>query len=134
MLFLGLIDLQDTVVGRKARNTGHKALRPRGDRSRRNHRLGPGSRRLLHLRAGHGRGSVYYYSLYDARAWTVSAEFPDSGRGSSDEHHAAHAGRGRGDVQSSWRRTRNDLEPYRHLRNGKSLTSLGDTTRSARPS
>src|SRR6266581_4225150 len=29
LLFLGLIDLQDTVVGRKARNTGHKALRAR---------------------------------------------------------------------------------------------------------
>jgi hypothetical protein len=29
MLFLGLIDLQDTVIGRKARNTGHKALRAR---------------------------------------------------------------------------------------------------------
>src|SRR3989449_1082948 len=29
LLFLGLIDLQDTVVGRKARNTGHKPLRPR---------------------------------------------------------------------------------------------------------
>src|SRR2546428_34652 len=27
MLFLGLIDLQDTIIGRKARNTGHKALR-----------------------------------------------------------------------------------------------------------
>ncbi len=27
--FLGLIDLQDTVVGRKARNTGHKAIRAR---------------------------------------------------------------------------------------------------------
>src|SRR6267142_2719177 len=29
MLLLGLIDLQDTVAGRKARNTGHKALRAR---------------------------------------------------------------------------------------------------------
>jgi len=29
LLFLGLIDLQDTVMGRKARNTGHKALRAR---------------------------------------------------------------------------------------------------------
>ena len=27
--FLGLIDLQDTIAGRKARNTGHKALRAR---------------------------------------------------------------------------------------------------------
>jgi hypothetical protein len=29
LLFLGLIDLQDTLIGRKARNTGHKALRAR---------------------------------------------------------------------------------------------------------
>src|SRR5437762_4376159 len=29
LLFLGLIDLQDTIIGRKARNTGHKALRAR---------------------------------------------------------------------------------------------------------
>jgi hypothetical protein len=29
LFFLGLIDLQDTVAGRKARNTGHKALRAR---------------------------------------------------------------------------------------------------------
>ena len=27
--YLGLIDLQDTVIGRKARNTGHKAIRAR---------------------------------------------------------------------------------------------------------
>src|ERR1051325_8150347 len=27
--FLGLIDIQDTVIGRKARNTGHKAIRAR---------------------------------------------------------------------------------------------------------
>ena len=55
MLFLGLIDLQDTVMGRKARNTGHKALRARAvvdladyigwDRA---HGV------LLHRRAGHG--------------------------------------------------------------------------------
>src|SRR6185369_16094585 len=29
LLFLCLIDLQDTIIGRKARNTGHKALRAR---------------------------------------------------------------------------------------------------------
>src|SRR5262249_15500742 len=29
LLFLGLIDVQDTIAGRKARNTGHKALRAR---------------------------------------------------------------------------------------------------------
>ena len=29
LIFMGLIDVQDTVAGRKARNTGHKALRAR---------------------------------------------------------------------------------------------------------
>ena len=29
LIFLGLIDVQDTIIGRKARNTGHKALRAR---------------------------------------------------------------------------------------------------------
>ena len=29
LLFLGCIDLQDAVAGRKARNTGHKAIRAR---------------------------------------------------------------------------------------------------------
>jgi hypothetical protein len=29
LMFLGLIDVQDTIMGRKARNTGHKALRAR---------------------------------------------------------------------------------------------------------
>src|SRR5206468_8697838 len=29
LIFLGLIDVQDTIIGRKARNTGHKAPRAR---------------------------------------------------------------------------------------------------------
>ena len=80
LLFLGLIDLQDTVAGRKARNTGHKALRARA---------------VADLAAfmgwEHAHGVFYmgvpdiaigplYYSMYDAACVTVTAEFADAGK------------------------------------------------------
>src|SRR5215475_15180583 len=79
--FLGLIDLQDTIAGRKARNTGHKALRARAVTELAD---------LIGWERAHG---VYYmgvpdmaigplyYSMYDAACVTVAAEFPDAGKG-----------------------------------------------------
>src|SRR5437899_1497274 len=79
LLFLGLIDLQDTVVGRKARNTGHKALRARAVLDLAD---------VLGWERAHG---VYYmgvpdmairplyYSLYDAVCVRMASEFPDGG-------------------------------------------------------
>src|SRR5262244_523698 len=78
--FLGLIDLQDTIAGRKARNTGHKALRARAVVD------------LADLIGWERASGVYYmgvpdmavgplyYSLYDAACVTVTAEFPDAGK------------------------------------------------------
>ena len=64
MLFLGLIDLQDTIIGRKARNTGHKALRARAVIDLADvDRLGPRPRRVLHRRAGHGRRPALLLAL-----------------------------------------------------------------------
>jgi hypothetical protein len=89
MLFLGLIDIQDTVAGRKARNTGHKALRARA---------------VVDLAAAVGweqaRGIFYigvpdmavgplYYSVYDAACVTVTAEFPDAGKTLKDKNRGA---------------------------------------------
>ena len=55
LLFLGLIDLQDTVVGPQgAQHRAQGAAGARGGRSRRLHRLGALARRVLHGRAGHG--------------------------------------------------------------------------------
>jgi len=132
MLFLGLIDLQ--VRGRPQR----RATRSQGP-------AGPpatdlaeiigwdrGSRRLLHLRAGHGRGPLYY-SLY-ARVRDVSAEFPDSERGSSRRTQRRHAGRGRGKWSSSSGGGRaDDLEPrHRARRHGsRSRASRHDPDRAA---
>lgn len=82
LLFLGLIDLQDTIIGRKARNTGHKALRARAvadltefigwDQAQGVHYMGVPDMAVGPL----------YYSLYDAACVVLAAEFPaDVGKG-----------------------------------------------------
>lgn len=80
LIFLGLIDLQDTIAGRKARNTGHKALRARAvadlaafigwDRADGVYYIGVPDMAVGPL----------YYSLYDAACVTVTAELPDAGK------------------------------------------------------
>jgi len=71
--YLGLIDLQDTVIGRKARNTGHKAIRARStigwERAHGVYYMGVPDMAIGPL----------YYSLYDAVCVRISAEFPDGG-------------------------------------------------------
>ena len=77
--YLGLIDLQDTVIGRKARNTGHKAIRARSitdladfigwDRSHGVYYMGVPDMAIGPL----------YYSLYDAVCVRIASEFVDGG-------------------------------------------------------
>jgi hypothetical protein len=130
LLFLGLIDLQDTVVGRKARNTGHKALRARAitdladvigwDRARGVYYIGVPDMAVGPL----------YYSLYDAACVTVTSEFPDAGKdlaktndtpltpGEVDEMVRLLM---EADGQTVWNLV------TAHLKNGRSIRSLGDT-------
>ncbi len=130
LLFLGLIDLQDTVMGRKARNTGHKALRARAitdladvigwDRARGVYYIGVPDMAVGPL----------YYSLYDAACVTVTNEFPEAGRhlaqtndtpltpGEVDEMVRLLM---EADGQTVWNLV------TAHLRNGRSIRSLGDT-------
>jgi len=127
--FLGLIDLQDTVVGRKARNTGHKALRARAitdladvigwDRSHGVYYMGVPDMAVGPL----------YYSLYDAVCVRIAAEFPDAGKSlkqtnqiplSPDEVEAMVETLMTASPDSVWDRL------TEHLKNGKSLKSLGD--------
>jgi hypothetical protein len=130
LLFLGLIDLQDTVVGRKARNTGHKALRARAitdladmigwDRAHGVYYMGVPDMAIGPL----------YYSLYDAACVTVVGEFPEAGKylkqtnqtpltpGEVEEMVDLLM---QADGQTIWNLVTT------HLRNGKSIRSLGDT-------
>jgi len=130
MLFLGLIDLQDTVVGRKARNTGHKALRARAitdladvigwDRARGVYYIGVPDMAVGPL----------YYSLYDAACVTVTNELPDAGKPlaktnvtplTPDEVDEMVRLLMEGDGQTVWNLV------TAHLKNGRSIRSLGDT-------
>ena len=127
--YLGLIDLQDTVVGRKARNTGHKAIRARAVNDLAD---------LIGWDEAHG---VYYmgvpdmaigplyYSLYDAVCVRIAAEFPDAGKSLADTNRTPLAPAEAealvdtlmtADADAVW-----DLLTA-HLKNGRSVTSLGD--------
>lgn len=130
MLFLGLIDLQDTIIGRKARNTGHKALRARA---------------VVDLAEvigwDHARGVYYigvpdmavgplYYSVYDAACVTVVNELPDAGKRLAQTNEMPLTPTEVeemigllmvGEAPAVWNLV------TAHLRAGKSIRSLGDT-------
>jgi hypothetical protein len=75
--FLGLIDLQDTVVGRKARNTGHKAIRARAVTDLANYIGWEKSHGVYHMGVPDMAVGPLYYSLYDHACVHISAEFPE---------------------------------------------------------
>jgi hypothetical protein len=130
LLFLGLIDVQDTIMGRKARNTGHKALRARA---------------IVDLAESVGweraHGVFYtgvpdmavgplYYSAYDAACVIIAAAFPDLGK-SLRETNQTPLTPGQvdafvdllmvGEQQAVWDQL------TAHLKAGVSIRSLGDT-------
>jgi len=129
MLFLGLIDLQDTVAGRKARNTGHKALRARAitdladvvgwDRAQGVYYIGVPDMAVGPL----------YYSIYDAACVTVTGEFADAGKTlgrtnqtplTPDEVDEMVRLLMEADGETVWNQV------TAHLKNGRSIRSLGD--------
>ena len=80
MLFLGLIDLQDTVMGRKARNTGHKALRARAVVDLAEHIGWERAHGVYYTGVPDMAIGPLYYSLYDAACVTMTEAFPDAGK------------------------------------------------------
>src|SRR6266481_1149574 len=130
LIFLGLIDVQDTIIGRKARNTGHKALRARAVTDLAEFIGWDRSHGVYYIGVPDMAVGPLYYSLYDAACVTVSAEFPDSGKGLKQANTTPLAP---GEVEEMVQLLLDADAPTvwnlvtTHLRNGKSLTSLGDT-------
>ena len=130
LLFLGLIDLQDTVIGRKARNTGHKALRARAVLDLADFMGWDRSHGVYYIGVPDMAIGPLYYSLYDAACVTVTAEFPDAGKTLKQTNHTPLTPAEveemvplllEADGPTVWNLITT------HLRNGKSIRSLGDT-------
>jgi hypothetical protein len=128
--FLGLIDLQDTVIGRKARNTGHKAIRARAITDLADVVGWDDAHGVYYMGVPDMAVGPLYYSLYDAVCVRLAAEFPeDFGKSlvhtnktplSPAEVEAIVEQLMTADSGTVW-----DLLTG-HLKNGKSIRSLGD--------
>src|SRR5437763_6353319 len=73
--FLGLIDLHATVLGRNARNTGHKALRARAVTDLANYIGWDNSQGVYYMGVPDMAIGPLYYSLYDAACVRIPAEY-----------------------------------------------------------
>jgi hypothetical protein len=128
LIFLGLIDVQDTVIGRKARNTGHKALRARAVTDLAEFIGWERSHGVYYIGVPDMAVGPLYYSLYDA-ACVVISELPEAGKSLEQTNQTPLTPAEveelihllmTADAQTVWALLTT------HLRNGKSLRSLGD--------
>ena len=128
--FLGLIDLQDTVIGRKARNTGHKAIRARSITDLADFIGWERSHGVYYMGVPDMAVGPLYYSLYDAVCVRMASEFPDGGASLKQTNRAALTP---SEVEDTVRQLMEaDADAVSelltaHLKNGKSIRSLGDT-------
>ena len=127
--FLGLIDLQDTVIGRKARNTGHKALRARAVGDLADVIGWDGAHGVYYMGVPDMAIGPLYYSLYDAACVRIAGAFPDAGKSLKESNHtplsAAEIEALIDTLMTADGAAVADLITA-HLRAGKSITSLGD--------
>ncbi|HEY0184392.1 MAG TPA: hypothetical protein VGC09_16395, partial [Rhodopila sp.] len=130
LLFLGLIDLQDTVVGRKARNTGHKALRARAVVDLADFIGWERAHGVYYTGVPDMAVGPLYYSLYDAACVVITEAFEDAGKSLKQTNQTMLAPEQveamirllmEADTTTVW------AQITTHLRNGVSLRSLGDT-------
>jgi hypothetical protein len=128
LIFLGLIDVQDTVIGRKARNTGHKALRARAVADLADFIGWDRAQGVYYIGVPDMAVGPLYYSLYDA-ACVVVGELPDAGKKLEETNQTPLTPAEveefvqllmTADAQTVWAKL------SEHLRGGVSIKSLGD--------
>jgi hypothetical protein len=130
LIFLGLIDVQDTVAGRKARNTGHKALRARAVTDLADFIGWERAQGVYYIGVPDMAVGPLYYSAYDAACVVVTADLPDAGKNLAQTNQTPLTP---AEVEETIERLMMaDAESVwallsTHLKNGKSLHSLGDT-------
>jgi hypothetical protein len=129
--FLGLIDLQDTVIGRKARNTGHKAIRARAVTDLANYIGWEKSDGVFYMGVPDMAVGPLYYSLYDSACVRINAEFPeDAGKNLKQTNETPLSPREVEEMLDLLMTADQDAVfdlISAHLKAGKSIKSLGDT-------
>ena len=129
LIFLGLIDVQDTVAGRKARNTGHKALRARAVTDLADFIGWDLAQGVYYIGVPDMAVGPLYYSIYDA-ACVVVSELPDAGKKLEETNQTPLTPVQveefvqllmTADARTVWAKL------TEHLRDGVSIRSLGDT-------
>jgi hypothetical protein len=129
LIFMGLIDVQDTVAGRKARNTGHKALRARAVADLADFIGWDQAQGVYYIGVPDMAVGPLYYSIYDA-ACVVVSELPDAGKKFEETNQTPLTPSQveefvqllmTADAQTVWAKL------SEHLRNGIAIRSLGDT-------
>ena len=128
--FLGLIDLQETVIGRKARNTGHKAIRARAVTDLANYIGWEKSHGVFYMGVPDMAVGPLYYSLYDAASVRIAAEFEDAGKSLEEKNQTPLSPAEIEDmIQQMMLASGEEVWDLitSHLKNGKSIRSLGDT-------
>jgi hypothetical protein len=130
MLFLGLIDVQDTIINRKARNTGHKALRARAIVDLADYVGWERAHGVFYTGVPDMAVGPLYYSAYDAACVALAEAFPDGGRSLLRDNQTPLSPAEvedfvrllmDGDTDTVW------SQVTAFLKAGKSIRSLGDT-------
>jgi hypothetical protein len=127
--FLGLIDLQDTVIGRKARNTGHKGIRARSITDLADFIGWERSHGVYYMGVPDMAVGPLYYSLYDAVCVRMASEFADGGVTLKQTNQTPLTpGEVEEMVQQLMEANADTVWDMltAHLKNGKSIKSLGD--------
>lgn len=130
LMFMGLIDVQETIIGRKARNTGHKALRARAIVDLADYIGWDRAHGVFYTGVPDMAVGPLYFSAYDAACVLTTDEFPNAGKDlektnqtplSPSEVEAMVALLMTGESNAVWDAV------TAHLKAGRSVRSLGDT-------
>ena len=130
MMLLGLIDIQDTIIGRKARNTGHKALRARAITDLADFVGWDNAHGVFYTGVPDMAVGPLYYSAYDAACVILAEAFPDGGKNLREANKTPlmpHEVEAMIDLMMTGEGSQVWDQLTEHLKNGKSIRSLGDT-------
>ena len=130
IMFLGLIDVQETIAGRKARNTGHKALRARAIVGLADFVGWERAQGVFYMGVPDMAVGPVYYSMYDYICVMLTNAFPDVGKSLPQTNKTPLTPKqveAFVDMLMTADQTTVFDQLTEHLKNGISLRSLGDT-------